>query len=74
MPLKRDAKGRLGVAGGSSTSITNQLSITVNGNADKDVIAEMEQRLSKQMTEISRQQADNAIAKANRPGGANYKR
>lgn len=74
MPLKRDAKGRLGVAGGSSTSITNQLSITVNGNADKDTIAEMEMRLAKQMTEISRQQANNAIAKANRPGGANYKR
>jgi phage-related minor tail protein len=74
MPLKRDAKGRLGVAGGSSTSITNQLSITVNGNADEDTIAEMEMRLAKQMTEISRQQADNAIAKANRPGGANYKR
>lgn len=74
MPLKRDAKGRLGVAGGSSTTITNQLSITVNGNADKDVIAEMEMRLAKQMTEISRQQANNAIAKANRPGGANYKR
>jgi tape measure domain-containing protein len=74
MPLKRDAKGRLGVAGGASTSITNQLSITVNGNADKDTIAEMEMRLAKQMTEISRQQANNAIAKANRPGGANYKR
>ena len=74
MPLKRDAKGRLGVAGGSSTSITNQLSITVNGNADSDTIAEMEMRLAKQMTEISRQQANNAIAKANRPGGANYKR
>lgn len=74
MPLKRDAKGRLGVAGGSSTSITNQLSITVNGNADKDTIAEMEQRLAKQMTEISRQQANTAILAANRPGGANYKR
>lgn len=74
MPLKRDAKGRLGVAGGSSTSITNQLSITVQGNADKDTIAEMEQRLAKQMTEISRQQANNAIQRANRPGGANYKR
>lgn len=74
MPLKRDAKGRLGVAGGSSTSITNQLSITVQGNADADVIAEMEQRLAKQMTEISRQQANNAIQRANRPGGANYKR
>ena len=74
MPLKRDAKGRLGVAGGSSTSITNQLSITVNGNADEDTIAEMEMRLAKQMTEISRQQANNAILAANRPGGANYKR
>lgn len=74
MPLKRDAKGRLGVAGGSTTSITNQLSITVNGNADSDTIAEMEQRLAKQMTEISRQQANNAIAKANRPGGANYRK
>ncbi len=74
MPLKRDAKGRLGVAGGSSTSITNQLSITVQGNADKDTIAEMEQRLAKQMTEISRQQANNAIQRANRPGGANYRK
>jgi tape measure domain-containing protein len=74
MPLKRDAKGRLGVAGGASTSITNQLSITVNGNADKDTIAEMEQRLATKMTEISRQQANNAILAANRPGGANYKR
>lgn len=74
MPLKRDAKGRLGVAGGSSTSITNQLSITVKGNADADTIAKMEQRLATKMTEISRQQANNAILAANRPGGANYKR
>ena len=74
MPLKRDAKGRLGVAGGSATTITNQLSITVNGNADKDTIAEMEMRLARQMTEISRQQANTAILAANRPGGANYKR
>lgn len=74
MPLKRDARGRLGVAGGSATTINNQLSITVAGNADKDTIAEMEMRLAKQMTEISRQQAKNAILAANRPGGANYKR
>lgn len=74
--LRRDAKGKLGVmaSGGASSQIINHLSITVQGNADSDTIAEMEDRLTRRMVEVSKAQASAAISKANRPGGANYGR
>lgn len=75
IPLKRDAKGKLGVSGGGASSqVINHVQITVQGNADSDTIAEMEDRLTRRMVEVSKAQASAAIAKSNRPGGANYGR
>lgn len=76
-PLKRNSRGQMGVmvnGGVGGNQISNNLSINIAGNASADTIEQIKSELLPLMNDLARNQANNAVARSNRPGGMNYGR